>query len=401
MKVLYIQPGPGIGGAKVSLYNLLKHLSDSQSSYVVLSKPCDKKYEKQILGLTKKIDYLSLPTWQKYNRTTFIEKIKEPLSNLIRILNVIPAVIRLMKIINKEQIQIVHTNSAICPAGAIASYLLRIPHVWHIREPIGSNGEYPLIVGDRLSKLIINITTDVIVCNSIYTGLCFDQKSSKLNIIQNGVDVEIFQSQKSIDMGLSLRSGFKHDSNSFNIGIVGNLTSWKRHDIFLLVAQKISELFPEVVFYIFGSMSEEKLYTNKYARSLQKMIYNMDLKDKVQWVKFIENPAIIYHSIDLLVHPASKEGSGRVIMEALASGTAAIGVDSGGVRELIEDGVDGYLVDVDDVDSIVKRIIFLIENPETKKIIETNGVKKSQNIFSNEVNAKSIRDIYNKLLYEN
>ena len=202
-------------------------------------------------------------------------------------------------------------------------------------------------------------------------------------------------------MGLSLRSGFKHDSNSFNIGIVGNLTSWKRHDIFLLVAQKISELFPEVVFYIFGSMSEEKLYTNKYARSLQKMIYNMDLKDKVQWVKFIENPAIIYHSIDLLVHPASKEGSGRVIMEALASGTAAIGVDSGGVRELIEDGVDGYLVDVDDVDSIVKRIIFLIENPETKKIIETNGVKKSQNIFSNEVNAKSIRDIYNKLLYEN
>ena len=173
MNILYVQPGLGIGGSKLSLLQLVNHVPAGQCSFLALSKPPDPAYEKLLGGSARNIFYLELPTWQKYHRKSFLEKLKAPLSHLYRLAQLIPAVVSLVKIIRQQKIDLVHTNNAICPAGASAARLTHTLHIWHVRESIGSTRQYPLILGDYISAWLFHKLSDCIVCNSEFTTFLF------------------------------------------------------------------------------------------------------------------------------------------------------------------------------------------------------------------------------------
>ena len=76
----------------------------------------------------------------------------------------------------------------------------------------------------------------------------------------------------------------------------------------------------------------------------------------VTWAGFITDVPGMMGSLDILVHPTAKEGSGRVVMEAMAAGTPVVGVRAGGVSELIEDGITGLLVEDNDEKSLGEAV---------------------------------------------
>ena len=193
MKILYVQPGPGIGGSKISLYHLLKSAPNDQESIVALSSPAETHYEQEIKEFTKRIIYLSLPTWEKFRKRGITGALRTPFSNVRRLLGLIPSVIKLSQIIKQEQIDLVHTNNSICPVGAFAACLTKRPHIWHIREAIGSKGHYHFILGDWLSFLIIRKLSNVIVCNSEYTKGFFEKSITNIRIVRNGLDINAFK----------------------------------------------------------------------------------------------------------------------------------------------------------------------------------------------------------------
>ncbi len=87
------------------------------------------------------------------------------------------------------------------------------------------------------------------------------------------------------------------------------------------------------------------------------------------WVDVVVNPddatlAETYRSCDLWLFPSRLEGFGLPIIEAMASRTPVISTRVGGAPDVISDGHDSLLVDIDDADAMARKAIGLLTGPE-------------------------------------
>ncbi len=125
------------------------------------------------------------------------------------------------------------------------------------------------------------------------------------------------------------------------------------------------------------------------------------LGDKVIFLgpkSHLELPSV-YASADIFVGPSvtakdgDKEGLGLVFLEAMASGIPVIGSDSGGIPEIIEDEVNGFLVKERDSKGLAEKINAILSSDELRKKFIANGMKTAQ-----EREYKNIAKKYAKLI---
>jgi glycosyltransferase involved in cell wall biosynthesis len=83
-----------------------------------------------------------------------------------------------------------------------------------------------------------------------------------------------------------------------------------------------------------------------------------------------------------------------VVLEALASGACCVVSNDGGNKEIIKDGVNGFLIDADDIESSAKKILSI--NPES---VKENAVKTAKQ-FSVRKMVESYFEVYESLLNE-
>ena len=396
MKVLYIQPGHGMGGSHISLLHMLKCAPASQESFIALSYPTQDDFENLIKGHVSGIFYLELPTWQKFIRRDVWQKIRAPFSHFIRLVRLFPAAITLKKIIIDEGIDLVHTNNSICPVGALAAWVAGIPHVWHIRESFGSGRQYRPILGNNITYWLMSKWSKAIICNSSYTAEPFQEKNIPHVIIQNGIDLENFPNRE-IE-GKKLKSRIGIGENNLVVGMVGNLTTeLKKHDEFLEMAALLRVTVPNLTYAIFGGSAD--LEQTDYTQRLAQKSRELNIADKLIWVDFIKDTGSIMASLDVLVHPARTEGSGRVVMEAMAAGKPVVGINSGGVRELIQDGLTGFLIQPGDIMEMTHKVKRLVEDEVLRKEIGENARRYAQNHFSDQATMNAILAIYCDLVH--
>ncbi|HEY0038101.1 MAG TPA: glycosyltransferase family 4 protein, partial [Longimicrobium sp.] len=72
----------------------------------------------------------------------------------------------------------------------------------------------------------------------------------------------------------------------------------------------------------------------------------------------------LYQCSDVFCMPSLAEGSGMVYLEALACGTPVIGTPNTGAADLIDDGEQGFLVPIRDVDALAERLLWCYEHRE-------------------------------------
>ena len=384
-----------MGGSKISLFHMLKCAPGSQKNYLVLASPIQKEYESLVSPYVEKIYYQEIPTWQKYNRRTLIEKLRAPLGDAYRILRSVPAAVKLSKIIREENIDLVHTNNSITPVGALAAYAAKVPHVWHIREPFGDQRQYQPILGDSIAFWLMKRLSKVIICNSEFTAKSFRDRRISHVIIQNGINLDYYPDSE--NRGKLLRASFGIKDDELVIGMVGNLTTeWKRHDYFLEIAAFLRREFEDINFIVFGSSSD--LNQTEYTRKLAEQAVQMGIKDRLIWVDFIDDTGAMMNCLDILVHPALAEGSGRVIMEAMAVGRPLVAMRSGGVQELIQDGKTGFLIQPGNMEDFAKQVKVLLEDEGLRKEIGENARGYAQLHFSDQASMDAIVKVYEEII---
>ena len=130
----------------------------------------------------------------------------------------------------------------------------------------------------------------------------------------------------------------------------------------------------------------------------------MGLENYIRFVGYVsdENIKIEYLSLsDILVVPSiltrnkDTEGLGVVILEGLATGTAVIASDVGGIPDIIKDGENGFLVKPENSDDISQKVIKIFSDDELKRKFKENGLRTIQEKFSWSIVINSLRDIYN------
>ncbi|MBW8011287.1 MAG: glycosyltransferase family 4 protein [Chloroflexi bacterium] len=393
-RILYVQTGHGVGGAKISLAHLINSRAFDAHIQLVLSSTDDEIFTDMVGDVISAIHTLYLPSWYKNETNGILQKLVALLGKIRRGWYVFPT-LRLAFIILRNRVDLIHTNSSVTPVGALAAKLTNRPHVWHIREPIGEGTVFPLAHRDRLSAWIIRQIGQEIICISEYTSQFFIQYGIKFTVILNGINTRDFNESK--NRGNFLREKFKIGHSTIVIGMIGSLLAdWKEHDLFLMAMALVLKQYPNTHFIVYGGASN--LEINDDTIKLNQMVIDLGLTNHIVWSDYIDDIPAILSSLDIVVHPVSREGSGRVVMEAMAAGKPVVAVKAGGVQELIEHGVTGYLVEAKNPQALAKEVLNLISSPESMEKISKRGRNYAHNHFSHERTASQIKAIYNKVL---
>ena len=135
----------------------------------------------------------------------------------------------------------------------------------------------------------------------------------------------------------------------------------KGYEMAVLAAKKLRDFNIDFEWYFLGDGSERK--------SIEKLIQEHRLSDRVFLEGFVKNPYPFMSQCDIYVHPAYLEAQPLAIMEAYVLGKAIVSTDSLGGKAVLNYGEKGLLVSQNS-DSIADGILEFINNPELKKSFE-------------------------------
>ncbi len=124
-----------------------------------------------------------------------------------------------------------------------------------------------------------------------------------------------------------------------------------------------------------------------------------------------EHPQIYHHppvhfsdmprqigSCAILVLPSRSEAMGRVLIEAMAAAKPRIGSNVDGIPTVINDRVDGLLVEPGDVADLASKLGLLMGNPELRKMMGEAGLKRVKKEFTEQVYIQNVVKFYNEVL---
>lgn len=211
--------------------------------------------------------------------------------------------------------------------------------------------------------------------------------SAKITVVHNGIDTDRFEQPVS-------RVGSDNNSRVV-IGTVGHLAPIKGHDVFLRAAARVAKRRPEARFIIIG---EDKSPQMENRRSLESLIAELDLNGTVEMPGWRDDMPAALASLTLFVSAARSEPFGLAIVEAMAAGLPIVAAASEGAVEILEDGVTGKLVRVDDPDVLGEAINDLLDNPHECSRLARNAQLAARERFSLMRMAGDIERVYREVL---
>lgn len=103
-----------------------------------------------------------------------------------------------------------------------------------------------------------------------------------------------------------------------------------------------------------------------YTRAVRETIDCLGIADRVSFIPELPQKVLAgkMGAAAVFVLPSLSEALGRVVVEAMATGTPAVGSRVGGIPEMVIEGETGFLVDPEDEKALADKIVWILQNPE-------------------------------------
>lgn len=208
----------------------------------------------------------------------------------------------------------------------------------------------------------------ICICRALSSSIIDDFSISKEKVftIYNPLD---FENIHKLSLEKIQHPFFEMQKTGFKIIIaVGRLSIAKNFDMLLKAFAKTNKI-NNVLLLILGD--------GDLKQSLIQLQNDLGLNNSVDFLGYISNPYSWMSRSDLFVLTSKHEGFGSVIIEAMACGIPVISTDCPvGPNEIIENGVNGYLVPVGDISKLSNKINYLINNSDIRKSFVEAGNNK-------------------------
>ncbi len=210
-------------------------------------------------------------------------------------------------------------------------------------------------------------------------------KESKIQVIQNGFDINILLSTPVTDEEpLSIPKGKKV------FCVIGRLYHDKGHQYFIEAFSRIFKNHKNIIGLIIGDGPEYP--------AIQKKINRLKLNDSIILGGTRSNMVEIYKSIDFIVMPSITEGLPYVILESLSMGIPVLASSVGDIPLVIQDKKTGYLVPPADVEQLENVMRYFLENSEEVKKNAQNGKEYINQNFSAVKMAEETESLYREII---
>jgi mannosyltransferase len=130
----------------------------------------------------------------------------------------------------------------------------------------------------------------------------------------------------------------------------------------------------------------------KFTEQLRQNIAQSNLSERIVFVgeqDFSDIPRI-FSSLSLVVALSENEGFGLTVLEAMSSGVAVLASDAGAWPEIIRNGIDGYVVPVNDLPAVKQKMSLLLSDEAKLDEMGLAGRQRVESHYSVEREAKEI-----------
>ena len=258
------------------------------------------------------------------------------------------------------------------PTGMLAIQYMKRHKISYFLECDGGFAKSGKGIKEKIKKIFISGAKGY-----FSTGRSCDLYYMKYGARENNIYRYPFSSLKNMDIidkpineieKQSIRENLKI-AESFIILTVGQFIYRKGFDILLNIAGQLSKNVG--VYFVGGEPTEEYLKIKK-EKKLDN-VHFIGFKEKAELKKY-------FQAADIFILPTREDIWGLVVQEAMGNGLPVISTDRcGAALELIQEGENGFLFSIDDVDKLIADINYMIENKSKIKVWGEKNLKIIRN----------------------
>lgn len=389
IKILYIHHGTGIGGAPISLLNLIKHL-DKEKFKVKVAFLVGGIHEKMFINAGIDTEVIGCSNnYFIHNQTGKIQWYYFYRYFSIFYHWVLTAYKVAPRFLRNQDFDIVHLNSHALTSWAFAAHKIGKTVVLHNREAI-SHGYFGIRY--KILKKLIKDNCDYVI------NISHDNKR-RLGLEKNSSVIYNF-----VDIPDNFIKPMKNENITKKIIYLGGAAKIKG---FETVLKSLPFLQKNVVIQIAGNIkakNKTKSIKNRIKKMLKKILTNeedeeklikkMYESDNVEILGLLDNPLDAINNSDILITPFKIEHFSRPAMEAFAYGKPVIGSDVQGMDEIIDHMINGILFEKNNPEELANSINILASDKNLTQKLGLNGREKAIRLYSPDKNTKKVEKIY-------
>ena len=381
--MLFVSHERKMGGANVSLYELVKELRKMgiEASVVVLYRgyPIDKEFRK--IGI-KTVPCL-FGWWMQPSEWNLLMKVCFRLLYFMQSFGVW----KLCHYVKKNKIDIIHSNSGVIDVGAIVAKKTGCRHVWHFREYAEKHYNFEYIKGKKDSIDFINSYSDANIFISEALATEYNMINNK-HVIYDGISNSYFAN-----------NAYNEHKNIVTRFLVSGCLTHGKNQLEVLRAVKLlnSEFNLQDKIELFVAGSSTDLFESKeYEKELLRFVKDNNLHN-VHFLGYVKDMTELRGKVDVEIIASKYEAYGRVTVEAMAAKHVVIVSDCGANCELVSEGETGYIYRSGNIDELVSKMMRCVDNVKLNQQIGQNAYEYSCNIHRSSENSKLIYKLYEEV----
>lgn len=188
------------------------------------------------------------------------------------------------------------------------------------------------------------------------------------------------------------RAEFGLPPDAVVFGVVGRVLPWKGQKEFVIAADRVLARAPDAVAVVVGDAADG---AGDYFEEIKRLADASPHGDRIRFLGHVSDMRLVYSTLDVAVHTSIRpEPFGLVITEAMGYEIPIVAANAGGPLDIIEDGVDGRLVDPTDAEALSSAIIGLIEDTEERARMAAAGQKKVLAKYHAQQYTERVQDLY-------
>ena len=222
---------------------------------------------------------------------------------------------------------------------------------------------------------------------------------SKIKVIPLGFDFDNTEDQA------ALRESFRKKYNLLQkdiaIGIVGRIVAVKNHSFFIKVIHNILaeyELNPPA-FFVIGDGNLRVQVEEELDR--EKISFNdktVTSENRIVFTSWLTSISEVMNGLDIVVLTSLNEGTPLSIIEAQFFKKPVIATNAGGVKDSLQNGITGFLIEKNDLAAFSKKVSILIDDKELRNTMGEAGHKFASVTFSKQKEVAATNHFYFSLL---